>query len=82
MKNDKAVIEDQEYALFLATTGLRECYDFTLTNDKVIVWSKKKIYHGELDLVNSNTHTIHMHQCKFQIKGQEESYIQAITATG
>jgi hypothetical protein len=61
---------------------LRCCEDFTLTNEKLIVWSKDKIFHGNLNNLNSNTHTINMTQSTFEIENTDESYIASITAYG
>lgn len=47
--------KDLEYTAFLDMRELFGCYDFMLTNEKVIVWSRTKIYSGDLTTVNSNT---------------------------
>ena len=61
---------------------LQKCFDFCLTNDKLVVWSNEMIFHGDLSLVNSNTETITLDQSPFEVYSKDEAWIQSITSRG
>ena len=46
--------KDLEYTTFIEMNELFGCYDFSLTNDKIIMWSKTKIYSGDLNSITSS----------------------------
>ncbi len=65
--------KDFEYTAFINMRELYGCYDFTLTNEKVLIWSKTKVYSGNLDNLNSNTSKMTLKKATFEIEHPEEA---------
>ncbi|CDW78432.1 wd-40 repeat protein [Stylonychia lemnae] len=61
---------------------LKQCYNFIVTNDKVILWSKSQVYHGDLKFVNSNSHQITLKQIETEIENKDEAQIVSVNAYG
>lgn len=58
-----------------------QCRGFTLTDEKIIVWSDTCIFSGDFNCVNSNTSEIKLEQSQFVIP-QGEGTIENITSKG
>eukprot|EP00347_Sterkiella_histriomuscorum_P005811 403355181 len=74
--------KDLEYTTFIEMNELFGCYDFSLTNDKIIMWSKTKIYSGDLSSIVSNNQNITLVKSTFEIENPDEAQIQTIYSSG
>eukprot|EP00347_Sterkiella_histriomuscorum_P004690 403359477 len=69
--------------IFSKFNNLHNCYDFTVTNDKLILWSKQNFYHGDItkqkDLEDGE---FNLTKATFQIKDKDDAYIESVTSHG
>ncbi|CDW77734.1 wd-40 repeat protein [Stylonychia lemnae] len=81
--NQKQISDEiEEQNFFQDMKPLKQCNDFILTNDKVILWSKTQVYHGDLKVVNSNSHQIALKLAQLEIENKEEAQIVSVNAYG
>lgn len=65
--------QDKRSAVFWALLELQDCCDFCLSNDHLLLWSKERIFYGQISIHDSITYSIRIKKSKFQIHDPEEA---------